>query len=56
MKKLESRPIQGKPWEYMFYSDVELLAGLDDFQKSAIEKIKNATEDFRLLGIYTAGI
>ncbi len=56
MKKLESRPIEGKPWEYMFYSDVELLNGLDDFLKNAAGKIKAASEDYRLLGIYKAGI
>ena len=56
MKKLESRPIHGKPWEYMFYSDVELSAGLDDFRDKAVDKIRSVTEDFRLLGIYKAGI
>ena len=56
MKKLESRPIEGKPWQYMFYSDVELLGGLDDFLENASERIRAVTEDFRLLGIYKAGI
>ncbi len=56
MKKLESRPIQGSPWEYMFYSDVELLKGLDDFTMNAVPRIKSAAVNFRLLGIYKAGI
>ena len=56
MKKLESRPIHGKPWQYMFYSDVELSAGLDDFRNNAAGKIREVAEDFRLLGIYKAGI
>ncbi|MBI9107670.1 MAG: 3-deoxy-7-phosphoheptulonate synthase [Spirochaetales bacterium] len=55
MKKLESRPIHGKPWEYMFYSDVE-IKDPDDFINIASKNIRKATEDFRVLGIYKAGI
>ncbi|MDC7228345.1 MAG: 3-deoxy-7-phosphoheptulonate synthase [Spirochaetales bacterium] len=55
MKKLESRPIHGKPWEYMFYSDIELPAR-DDFLSEGINQLKKVCEDFRLLGIYKAGI
>ncbi len=55
MKKLESRPIHGKPWEYMFYSDIE-LSSRDEFINSSLDLIKKASEDFRLLGIYKSGI
>lgn len=55
MKKLESRPIHGKPWEYMFYSDIE-IADRSDFQNVASARIKEVTESFRILGIYKAGI
>ena len=55
MKKLESRPIHGKPWEYMFYSDVE-LDDIKHFKIDAVEALKEAAEDFRILGIYKAGI
>ena len=51
MKKLESRPILGKPWEYMFYLDVEFP---DDMQKftEAVEALKGITTDMRVLGGY----
>jgi 3-deoxy-7-phosphoheptulonate synthase len=51
MKKLESRPIMGKPWEYMFYIDVEIPADVSLFTK-ALEELKAYTENLRLLGTY----
>ena len=51
MKKLESRPIEGKPWEYMFYVDVEIPAEPGQFQ-NAVEKLNTETDDFRVLGVY----
>ncbi|MCD6120785.1 MAG: 3-deoxy-7-phosphoheptulonate synthase [Spirochaetales bacterium] len=51
MKKLESRPFPGKPWEYMFYIDVELPDNPAVFNK-AIDEIKKNTDYFRILGIY----
>ena len=51
MKKLESRPILGKPWEYMFYVDVEVSHDIDLFNES-IEELKKATDDLRVLGVY----
>lgn len=55
MKKLESRPIHGKPWQYMFYSDIELHSR-DEFLNNGMSQLKSGAEDFRLLGIYKAGI
>lgn len=49
--KLESRPILGKPWEYMFYADLEadiLHKDLAPMKESLEEK----TETFRVLGRY----
>ena len=51
MKKLESRPFPGKPWEYMFYIDVELPGDKTVFEE-AVDEIKSNTDYFRILGIY----
>jgi 3-deoxy-7-phosphoheptulonate synthase len=51
MKKLESRPIPGKPWEYMFYIDVELPEEITLFT-DVLERLKAYTENLRLLGMY----
>jgi len=51
MKKLESRPILGKPWEYMFYIDVEVPGDISIFYDT-IEELKGHTEDLRILGLY----
>jgi 3-deoxy-7-phosphoheptulonate synthase len=50
MVKLESRPIHGKPWEYLFYADLEtdVLAG----PVPLLEEIRGKTEFCRVLGVY----
>ncbi|TVQ22801.1 MAG: 3-deoxy-7-phosphoheptulonate synthase [Spirochaetaceae bacterium] len=53
LKKLESRPIAGKPWQYMFYVDVELPAGGGAFP-DALERLRHVVEDLRVLGIFRA--
>ena len=55
MKKLESRPIHGKPWEYMFYSDVE-LEDPGFFESGAAAGLKAVSEGLRVLGIFKSGI
>jgi len=54
MKKLESRPILGKPWEYQFYIDVDLPRDPTVFG-ACMEALKDVTEDLRVLGTYRAG-
>jgi len=51
--KIESRPIIGKPWEYLFYFDFEgnLLEGR---VKELIECLKDSANIFKLLGNYPA--
>lgn len=51
MCKLESRPIQGRPWEEMFYIDVE--ANLKSFAlQEAISEITEHTNFIKILGCY----
>jgi 3-deoxy-7-phosphoheptulonate synthase len=55
LSKLESRPIQGQPWEYLFYADVTIPKTLDVFE-STIEELKAKTKDFHFLGSYRASL
>jgi len=51
MCKLESRPIQGRPWEEMFYIDVE--ANLKNaVLQEAISEITSITNFIKVLGCY----
>lgn len=51
MCKLESRPIQGRPWEEMFYVDVEANLKLLALQE-AISQITEQTNFIKILGCY----
>ncbi len=51
MCKLESRPIQGRPWEEMFYIDVESNINNIALQE-AITEISALTNFFKVLGCY----
>jgi len=50
--KIESRPIHGHPWEYQFFIDVEAseVARLSQ----ALDEVRNATSELRILGRYAA--
>jgi prephenate dehydratase len=49
--KLESRPIHGKPWEYMFYIDLE--ADIESASlKPVLEQLEKNTDYLRVLGSY----
>jgi 3-deoxy-7-phosphoheptulonate synthase len=54
MQKLESRPIHGKPWQYLFYVDVNVPADLALFSR-CMDELKAVTEDLRVLGTYGSG-
>ncbi len=51
MVKLESRPMLGKPWEYMFYADIEADIEHPDLLPVR-EKIEEKSENLRILGRY----
>ncbi|MDR3146991.1 MAG: 3-deoxy-7-phosphoheptulonate synthase [Treponema sp.] len=55
LSKLESRPIQGKPWEYLFYVDVGIPDTTGNFEQ-AIGELKAKTRDFHYLGAYRASL
>ena len=52
MVKLESRPIAGKPWEEMFYVDVDIPQKKGVFEK-ALEELTEVTATLRTLGLYS---
>lgn len=51
MCKLESRPIQGRPWEEMFYLDVEANLKLVTMQE-ALSELTTHTNFIKVLGCY----
>ena len=51
MCKLESRPIQGRPWEEMFYIDVEANLKSAAMQE-AISELNELTKFIKVLGCY----
>jgi 3-deoxy-7-phosphoheptulonate synthase len=53
MQKLESRPIHGKPWEYLFYIDVNLPDDMKVFLQG-MDELKSVSEDLRVLGTYAS--
>lgn len=49
--KLESRPMLGKPWEYMFYVDIE--ADIESVAFAPVmERLQAKSENLRILGRY----
>lgn len=51
LTKLESRPIAGKPWSYMFYADINVPVEKEKFHQ-AMEALKEYASDLRILGLY----
>ncbi len=51
MTKIESRPLRGKPWEYLFYLD--LIGDVaDERLQKAIGHLEEVADFFRVLGSY----
>lgn len=51
MKKLESRPIAGKPWEYSFFVEAEMVE--DEKYENAIDDLSKVCATFRVLGTFS---
>ena len=49
--KLESRPIHGKPWEYMFYVDIETDAESESF-RPILNSLEKNTDYVKVVGSY----
>ena len=54
LSKVESRPRAGRPWEYVFYVDVEAPAG-DAAMIEALTEVSEHATFTRLLGTYASG-
>jgi 3-deoxy-7-phosphoheptulonate synthase len=52
--KLESRPIHDRPWEYLFYADIEVDA-TEESHRHLLEELQKKTEFFKFLGSYQKG-
>jgi prephenate dehydratase len=52
LSKIESRPVPGKPWEYVFYAD--LLIGDEVRARRALEHLGEMAHFVKVLGIYTS--
>ena len=50
LSKLESRPIFGKPWEYLFYAALDTDGKTDS--KEIFENVKAHSEFFKVIGIF----
>ena len=52
LSKIESRPIRGRPWEYVFYAD--FLRGDDKLARAALLQLRAVADMVKVLGIYPA--
>jgi prephenate dehydratase len=52
LSKIESRPIRGRPWEYVFYAD--FLRGDDRLAKGALLQLRAVADMVKVLGVYRA--
>ena len=48
--KIESRPVRGKPWEYVFY--VDIAGGEPAARERALQHLEEVAEWVKVLGVY----
>ena len=54
MRKLESRPLRGQTWKYVFFADVECDM-TDPAHTAIVEQLNSICNTFRILGSYPTG-
>ncbi len=54
LTKIESRPLFGKTWEYIFFVDFDIENNLKNFYEM-VREMKETTEFINILGIYNKG-
>ena len=52
LSKIESRPVRGRPWEYVFY--VDILRGDDEAARNALRHLGEVADLVKVLGVYPA--
>jgi len=52
LSKIESRPMRGRPWEYVFY--VDFLRGDDEVARNALRHLAEVADLVKVLGVYKA--
>ena len=52
LSKIESRPMRGRPWEYVFFADI--LRGDDEASRNALRHLGEIAEFVKVLGVYPA--
>ncbi|MGH9510928.1 MAG: prephenate dehydratase [Terriglobales bacterium] len=50
LSKIESRPMRGRPWEYVFYAD--FLRGDDRLARQALKELAAVADLVKVLGVY----
>jgi prephenate dehydratase len=52
LSKIESRPMRGHPWQYVFYAD--FLRGDDKLARGALLQLRAVADMVKVLGVYPA--
>ncbi|HUI84591.1 MAG TPA: prephenate dehydratase [Candidatus Binatia bacterium] len=50
LSRIESRPMRGRPWEYVFF--VDMLRGTDEPARNALRHLSEVAELVKVLGVY----